>query len=234
MRRGYSFGFGDAKIRRVLVQIYGMTTAQDAADVDCLDPDTIGVVLDEGIPTWDSVDDATARGIVLAVTRARVVALSLATDLERILATFRTLKPDILHLARADAVEEQSLLRIRTAIEPASLMLTVPVEGMSSVALAQRLSEYGDYVLLDTKHPDTGVVGATGQTHDWTTSAAIVEALDTPVILAGGLGPDNVSDAISVVRPFGVDSETRTSLDIDRRRKDIAKVEAFIAVARTR
>jgi phosphoribosylanthranilate isomerase len=59
-----------------------------------------------------------------------------------------------------------------------------------------------------------------------------VEALDTPVILAGGLGPDNVSNAISAVRPFGVDSETRTSLDVDRRQKDFAKVEAFIAAAR--
>jgi phosphoribosylanthranilate isomerase len=216
----------------VLVQIYGITTAQDAAEVDRLGPDTIGVVLDEGIPTWDSVDDATARGIVVAVTRARVVALSLATDPKRILATFRTLKPDILHLARAVAVEEQSLLQIRTAIEPAALMLTVPVEGVTSVARAQRLSEYGDYVLLDTKHPDTGVVGATGHTHDWITSAAIVRALDTRVILAGGLGPDNVRDAISVVRPFGVDSETRTSLEVDRRQKDIAKVEAFIAAAR--
>jgi phosphoribosylanthranilate isomerase len=216
----------------VLVQIYGITTARDAAEVDRLGPDTIGVVLDEGIPTWDSVDDTTARRIVSAVTRARVVALSLATDADRILATFRTLKPDILHLARAVAVEEQSLLRIKSAIAPAALMLTVPVEGVSSVALAQRLSEWGDYVLLDTKHPETGVVGATGQTHDWTTSAAIVEALVTPVILAGGLGPDNVSDAISAVRPFGVDSETRTSLEVDRRQKDIAKVEAFIAAAR--
>jgi phosphoribosylanthranilate isomerase len=215
-----------------LVQIYGITTTLDAAEVDRLGPDTIGVVLDEGIPTWDSVDDTTARRIVSAVTRARVVALSLATDPERILATFRTLKPDILHLARAVAVEKQGLLRIRSAIEPASLMLTVPVEGVSSVALAKRLSECGDYVLLDTKHPETGVVGATGQTHDWTTSAAIVGALDTPVILAGGLGPDNVSDAISAVRPFGVDSETRTSLEVDRRQKDIAKVDAFIAAAR--
>ena len=88
----------------MLVQIYGITTAQDAAEVDRLGPDTIGVVLDEGIPTWDSVDDATARRIVFAVKRARVVALSLSTDPERILATFRTLKPDILHLARAVAV----------------------------------------------------------------------------------------------------------------------------------
>jgi phosphoribosylanthranilate isomerase len=218
-------------IHTVLVQIYGITTAKDAVEVDRLGPDTIGVVLDEGIPTWDSVDDATAHRIVSAVTSARVVALSLSTDPDRILATFQALRPDILHLARAMAVEKRSIRQIRNAIEPAPLMVTVPVEGPGSVALAQGLSECGDYVLLDTKHPDTGVVGATGRTHDWSTSAAIVRTLDTPVILAGGLGPDNVTDAISAVRPFGVDSETRTSRDGDRRQKDMAKVEAFIALA---
>jgi phosphoribosylanthranilate isomerase len=53
------------------------------------------------------------------------------------------------------------------------------------------------------------------------------------VILAGGLGPENVAEAIARVRPAGVDSETRTSRDDDRRRKDLAKVEAFIERART-
>jgi phosphoribosylanthranilate isomerase len=112
-------------------------------------------------------------------------------------------------------------------------MLTVPVDGPDAIDVARRLSEVGDCLLLDTKHPDTGVVGASGHTHDWSVSADIVNTLDIPVVLAGGLGPENVRDAISAVRPFGVDSETRTSLESDRRRKDIAKVESFISLARS-
>jgi phosphoribosylanthranilate isomerase len=50
--------------------------------------------------------------------------------------------------------------------------------------------------------------------------------------LAGGLGPDNVRDAIELVRPFGVDSETKTSTVEDRRRKDLEQVERFIRLAR--
>jgi phosphoribosylanthranilate isomerase len=216
----------------VFVQIYGITTTEDALEVDRLGPDTIGVVLDEGVPTWDSVDAETARRIVAAVTRTRLVALSLSTDPDRILATVRILEPHVVHLARAHTMAEDLLDRIRTSIEPAQLMLTVPVDGPGSVSLARRLADSADYVLLDTKHPETGVVGATGQSHDWTISAEIVRAIDTPVILAGGLGPDNVKDAIDAVRPFGVDSETRTSLDGDRRRKDMTKVTEFIAMAR--
>jgi phosphoribosylanthranilate isomerase len=214
------------------VQIYGVTTIEDAVDVDHLGPDTVGVVLDEGVDTWDSVDAETARRIVSAVTRARVVALSLSTDPQRILATAGMLGPDIVHLARAHRMDRASLDHVRTSIEPARLMLTVPVEGASSVRLAHRLCESADYLLLDTRHAESGIVGASGQTYDWCISAEIVRALEAPVILAGGLGPHNVRDAISQVQPYGVDSETRTSLDTDRRRKDLALVEEFIALAR--
>jgi phosphoribosylanthranilate isomerase len=217
----------------VYVQIYGITTAQDAAAVDRLAPDSVGVVLDEGLPTWDAVDAELARAIVKALTHVRVAALSLSTDPERILATVKTVGPDIVHLARADAIDDATLQRIRAKVEPAQLLLTVPVDGPGALDVARRLSEVGDSLLLDTKHPDTGVVGASGLPHDWSISADIVNSLDIPVVLAGGLGPDNVRDAITAVRPFGVDSETRTSLDDDRRRKDIAKVEAFISLARS-
>jgi phosphoribosylanthranilate isomerase len=220
-------------IQFVFVQVYGITTTEDAAEVDRLRPDSVGVVLDEGVPTWDSVDADTARAIVTALPHVRVVALSLSTDPDRILATFKTIGPDIVHLARADAIDDATLQRIRAKIEPAQLMLTVPVEGPDAIDVARRLSEVGDCLLLDTKHPDTGVVGASGHTHDWSVSADIVNTLDIPVVLAGGLGPENVRDAISAVRPFGVDSETRTSLESDRRRKDIAKVESFISLARS-
>jgi phosphoribosylanthranilate isomerase len=220
-------------IQFVFVQVYGITTTEDAAEVDRLRPDSVGVVLDEGVPTWDSVDADTARAIVTAVPHVRVVALSLSTDPDRILATFKTIGPDIVHLARANAIDDATLQRIRAKIEPAQLMLTVPVDGPDAIDVARRLSEVGDCLLLDTKHPYTGVVGASGHTHDWSVSADIVNTLDIPVVLAGGLGPENVRDAISAVRPFGVDAETRTSLESDRRRKDIAKVESFISLARS-
>ena len=217
----------------VFVQIYGITTPQDAAAVDRLAPDSVGVVLDEGVATWDSVDADTARAIVKCLSHVRVAALSLSTDPDRILATVKTIGPHIVHLARAHLMDDGTLQRIRAKVEPAQLLLTVPVDGPGAVDVARRLSEVADSLLLDTQHPDTGVVGATGQTHDWTISADIVNSLDTTVVLAGGLGPENVRDAIAAVRPFGVDSETRTSLESDRRRKDMAKVEQFIALARS-
>jgi phosphoribosylanthranilate isomerase len=215
----------------VLVQIYGITTVVDAVAVDGLGADLIGVVLDEGIHTWDSVDLGTAQDIAASVTKARVVALSLSTDPARIRATAQLLQPDVIHLARAHLMSTAVLVEVRASID-AEMMLTVPVQSPGAFATAERLASLADYLLLDSTHPETGVVGATGLVHDWNLSAAVVASVERPVLLAGGLGPHNVREAIRQVRPAGVDSESHTSKDSDRRRKDLRKVEAFIESAK--
>jgi phosphoribosylanthranilate isomerase len=170
------------KLTTVLIQIYGLTTVSDAMEVDRLGADHLGVVVDEGIDTWDSIDEGTATAIASRVEHGRLVALSLSTDPERISATAALLNPAVVHLARADQIATDTLARIRDALAPVQ------------------------HLLLDTSHPSTGVVGASGLVHDWGVSARIVAGAQCPVILAGGLGPDNVSDAIARVRPDGVDS----------------------------
>jgi phosphoribosylanthranilate isomerase len=74
-------------------------------------------------------------------------------------------------------------------------MLTVPVLNEASVIQAQRLSAATHYILLDSAHPVTGNVGATGLIHDWALSRRIVESCAALTILAGGLGPTNVREA---------------------------------------
>lgn len=86
----------------MIVQIYGLTTPEDAELVSRFRPDHVGIVLDEGYETWDSVDAATAAAIRSALdNRIRIVALSLAVDLDRITETVTALEPGIVHLARA-------------------------------------------------------------------------------------------------------------------------------------
>lgn len=218
----------------MIVQIYGLTTPGDVELVSQCRPDHAGIVLDEGYETWDSVDADTAAAICSALDDGiRVVALSLAVDLDRITETVTALEPDIVHLARAtDGMSPEDLDALRQKIAPVEIVTTVPVRDRGAVQVAKRFAEGSDWLLLDTVHPETGVVGATGYVHDWAVSAEIVQAVDVPVVLAGGLGPENVADAIRRVRPRGVDSETRTSREDDRRRKDPAKVREFVELAR--
>ena len=218
----------------MIVQVYGVTTPEDAAAVNAVSPDHVGVVLDEGIDTWDSVDRATARAIASELgDEIKLVALSLSTDPGRIRRTVDELEPDIVHLARASGgIGAAGVESLRDELSGVGIMSTIPVRGPEALAIANEFAGCSDYLLLDTAHPDSGIVGATGYVHDWSVSARVVRALDVPVVLAGGLGPDNVGDAIRVVRPWGVDSETRTSRADNRRRKDIDAVRRFIEIAR--
>ena len=77
--------------------------------------------------------------------------------------------------------------------------------------------------------PITGRLGATGITHDWSLSSKIVNAASVPVILAGGLKPDNVVEAILTVMPAGVD--THTGIEDSDGSRNFAKIKAFAQAA---
>jgi phosphoribosylanthranilate isomerase len=218
----------------VIVQIYGFTTPADVVAISGLAIDHIGVVLDEGFGTWDGVDERTARDIVAEIPDSMTtVALSLGTDFERIARTVDVVRPDIVHLVRADQMGPDAVSVVRARLGPVRVMTTVAVRDESAIGMAQAYAACSDYLLLDSHDPATGTVGATGLVHDWSVSVLIPPAVDIPVILAGGLGPHNVGEAIAAVRPAGVDSETRTSRVDDKRRKDIDAVARFVDLARS-
>lgn len=83
----------------------------------------------------------------------------------------------------------------------------------------------GSLLLLDAQV--AGQAGGTGQTIDWTLAAAIAKRF--PIILAGGLGPKNVTQAIGIVRPWGVDASSGLETD---GQKDPAQIAAFVAAAK--
>jgi len=96
-------------------------------------------------------------------------------------------------------------------------------------AMARELSPLVDAFITDTFDPKTGASGATGKTHDWRVSRRLVEAVDRPVILAGGLTPENVKRAILEVRPAGVDSHTGVEDSSGRKSRD--KICKFLSEA---
>ena len=105
-------------------------------------------------------------------------------------------------------------------------MRSIPVVSEASIEIARSYEGIADFLLLDSHRESDRQIGALGITHDWAISRRIVEAVRTPVILAGGLGPDNVADAIRAVRPAGVDSKTKTDRD-GSHQKDLERVRRF-------
>lgn len=87
-----------------------------------------------------------------------------------------------------------------------------------------------DAILLDSRDRATGQVGGTGRVHDWHVSADLVGRCPRPVILAGGLNPGNVAQAIRAVRPFAVDANS--GLKGEDGARDPEKCRAFVALAK--
>ena len=121
---------------------------------------------------------------------------------------------------------------LRAQLAGVSLVQVVHVGGEESFEEALTAARHVDALLLDSGNQSLAVkeLGGTGRTHDWRVSRRIVEASPAPVFLAGGLRPENVAEAVSTVRPFGLDvcSGVRTGgrLDGEKLRRFFAALGA--------
>jgi phosphoribosylanthranilate isomerase len=108
-------------------------------------------------------------------------------------------------------ISAEELARLNRLWPALRIIKSLVVRADNRAELEQQLETTAPHVdgyITDTFDPRTGATGATGKTHDWTVSRRLVELSPHPVILAGGLTPDNVREAIQQVRPAGVDVHT--------------------------
>lgn len=133
------------------------------------------------------------------------VLLSHAADLDRLEAELRLVRPAVLQLV--DAVEPRVLEALRRHKGGTRLLQVLHVRDATVLDEAQDLSPLVDGFLLDSGRPDAAIkeLGGTGRVHDWQFSRRVVETVERPVFLAGGLDPSNIARAIAEVQPFGVD-----------------------------
>ena len=126
-----------------------------------------------------------------------------------------------------------TLLRVmRRELAPRKVIAKINVEGASAIERARELDQQVDAIVLDSRNRTTGQVGGTGITHDWEISSQIVKHVSTPVILAGGLTPANVRDAIRRVQPWAVDVNSGVRNDVGL--KDSNLIRAFIEMSKMR
>ncbi len=216
----------------MLTQIYEVTSAREAAAICALGVDHVGVLVGDGsFPREQPLPCAVA--IAASVQRpARLCVLFLSSDISFIVRSVRELAPAIVHLGAApELVTPEHVLELKGELSETQVMRSVPVVGPESIDIARAYEGIADYLLLDSYRANDKQIGALGITHDWSISRRIVEEVRTPVILAGGLGADNVAAAIRSVRPAGVDSKTKTDKG-DTHTKDLDKVRSFIVAAR--
>ena len=131
-----------------------------------------------------------------------------------------------------DEVDEGTYYDIKLALPLVKIVQVIHVTGDESITKAKRKSMFVDAILLDSDNSGARikVLGGTGKTHNWDISRQLVESVDVPVFLAGGLNPNNVKEAIEKIKPYGVDicNGVRTQGLLDP-----LKLAAFIAAVKS-
>ncbi len=219
----------------MLVQIYEISSPREANALGDLGVDHIGVLVgDASFPRERTIHHA--RLIFSAIpSTSKGSALVLSSDLRFIEHVISDLKPPILHLGASTDLLTPSMVRdLKKQCGPVTVMRSIPVAGDESIAIAKSYDGIADMLLLDSHRPGDRQIGALGITHSWEIDRKIVESVRIPVIIAGGLGPDNVTDAIRAAQPAGVDSKTKTDKDDGSHTKDLQKIRRFVARAKSR
>jgi phosphoribosylanthranilate isomerase len=201
----------------VEVKICGLTTVDDA--VRCIEAgaDAIGLNFWAGSPR--RVDATTARAIVAAGgDRATMVGVFVDFTANQV--------REILHETGAQWAQLHGgeMPELVSQLLPHAYK-ALGVEDGSVIELAR--SYPGEHLLLDASVP--GMPGGTGRTFDWEIAAAV--AKERRLTLAGGLTPDNVAEAVGVVRPFRVD--VASGVESAPGHKDPERVRRFIDAAKS-
>lgn len=198
----------------MFVKICGITTEEDALLAIALGADAIGFVF-----------APSSRQI--APARAAEIVARLPTDVLTV-GVFRDELPDrVIQIVTRTGLRAAQLHGTETPAMVARVKTDVPVVFKAVVAGTENAANalrYGaDAVLIDAPTPGSG------QVFDW--SLAEDAPRELRVIMAGGLNPDNVADAIAKVRPFGVD--VSSGVEREPGHKDPLKLRDFIAAARS-
>lgn len=200
----------------VKVKICGITSLEDALHACACGADALGFVFYEQSPRC--IDPAAAATIIRQLPPfVTTVGLFVNADPEQVeeLADFCGL--DVIQLHGDEGPDECDFTPRRT------------IKALR-VKDAESITQHSDYpvsaLLLDAWVK--GVYGGTGHSFNWELAAQV--ARQRPVILAGGLTPDNVAEAVRSVRPYAVD--VSSGVEAAPGRKDPARVTAFIRAAK--
>lgn len=210
------------------IKICGIKNVADAEAAVVAGADAIG--LNFYAPSPRSIDRATAREIVNAIgTRVCKVGLFVNASVDEVRAVHDDLGLDLIQL---HGDERADFLR-GLAPRPVMKALRLGPDGLASVKSwlddAMRSSLFPKLLLLDAYRP--GQYGGTGATADWSQAAAYARTPKVPpLVLAGGLTPANVAEAIRAVRPAAID--TAGGVESSPGVKDAVRMAAFVIAAK--
>jgi len=211
------------------VKVCGITSQDEARMATRTGAHAVGLLVGQVHAAADFVEVDVARDIALALGPfVTCVLVTHVVEPDRIVRLARRVPCSAVQVHGGLAVE--AFAELRAALRPRQTLGLVSIEDDGAVAHAARLGSAVDAIVLDSIDRASGRVGGTGRTHDWSVSARIVRDSRVPVILAGGLAPENVGAAVRTVRPWAVD--VNSGVETSDGRKCETRMRAFVRAVR--
>lgn len=210
------------------IKVCGVTSAEDASVVAAAGADAIGVNFCRQSPRY--VDAQAAAAILAAVPHGlQKVGVFVNAAADEILSCCDQLRLDLIQLHGDEPPELMAQLSGRPIVRAFRCGAEGLTPAVDYLRRCRALDAAPQFVLLDALHP--GQYGGTGRTLDWAGLFAEIARLGgLPWVLAGGLNPANVAQAIRQLRPFGVD--TASGVESAPGHKDPQRVVEFVRAAR--
>ena len=203
-------------------KICGLTTETDLKAAVDAGADAVGIVCDVPVDTPREVTPERAATLVAAAPPlVTTVLVTMPSGPERAIELVEGIEPDVVQIH--GGIRQGNLAYLGAKID-ADVFLAIDADDVAS---ARRYDDLADALVVDSA--DERGAGGTGETHDWDRTRVAVDDLSSPVVLAGGLTPDNVAAAIDAVDPFAVD--VSSGIEAEPGRKDHDAVRAFVEAA---
>jgi phosphoribosylanthranilate isomerase len=189
--------------------------------------DAVGLIVGALHYTEDSLNPETANEILNRIPPfVNSVLVTHLLKAEDVLEVFQNVSTNTIQLQ--GNIEEREIRILKEMLINVKFIKTVHVQDERAIKIAESIAPLVDAIHLDSINGER--IGGTGITHDWSISRRIVSRVNKPVILAGGLSPKNIEEAIAAVSPFAVDANS--GLEYENGDKDPIKVRDFIRIAK--
>ncbi len=163
-------------------------------------------------------DELISEIAAFAPSHIETVLLTSETTVKNILSHHSRVNTSAIQIV--DALTEGSHKQLKQKLPQVKIIQVIHVLNKESITAAIQISKEVDMLLLDSGNPNQKIktLGGTGNIHNWEISKSIVEKVNIPVFLAGGLNSKNIRKAIKKVAPYGVDvcSGVRTNNELDK------------------
>ena len=203
------------------VKICGLRRERDMRVAAAAGTDAVGFITDVDFDTPREVNRSWAAALAKSVPPfVTAVAVTMPDSVDDALSLIETVQPDAIQIHADFTPAQFTDLRNRTSRD------VVAAVDAGDPERARELEGSVDALLVDSLAADGA--GGTGETHDWETTTELVQELSTPIVLAGGLGPGNVAEAVETVQPMGVDVASGVEIPGGDGAKDDEAIRAFV------